>query len=449
MTSDRDLPTPLIWLYALPVVPMGFMFILIGFYLLKYTTDVLLIDPAVMGTLFGLSRIWDAAADPLIGYLSDRTRTRLGRRRPWMLAGALPLCGAFWMLWSAPSGLGGIALTAWMGVALVLFYTAMAVVDVPHAAFGAELSDRYHERTRIFGIKRLLFGFGTLGAVAGVAAFDAAADKRWVAGALALAGAAIGLACVVWPATRLRERPEHQGRGADRPFVAIGDVLRNPHARLLLVVFLIQQLGIVALTGAMPFLTEYVLRTPQHTSLYLAAFFVASLVGIPIWMRIARGRDKKHVLMASMLLAALAIGMLVFAGEGDVTFVLVVAALGGLAAAGGDVIGPSLQADVIDWDELETRQRKEGTYFATWAFAAKSAGGLASMAIGWSLAGMGFVPNAPQSEGAQLGLRVVAALFPAVLYAIGVVLFSRFGLTAAEHARIREQLALRRDGATP
>ena len=104
-SNPERLPLSVILTYCLPTVGCGFMFLLVGLYLMKFATDVLLIAPAAMGTIFGLSRIWDAISDPIAGYLSDRTSHRSGRRRPWIFVSMLPIGLAYWMLWSPPEAL--------------------------------------------------------------------------------------------------------------------------------------------------------------------------------------------------------------------------------------------------------------------------------------------------------------------------------------------------------
>lgn len=445
-TRSTHYPTGRLVSYCLPASGLGFMQILMSVYLLKFSTDVLLIAPVTMGLWLGVSRIWDAVSDPLIGYLTDRTRSRWGRRRPWMLAGALPMAAGFLMLWAPPESLAGPALGAWMGAALLLFYTALTMVDVPHSALGAELSTDYHDRTRIFGARRILFGLGTLGAVASIGAFDALPDARLTGRVVAGVAGAFAVATVVYMALRVPERAEYQGRGATHPVSAVQDILRNPHARLLIAVFLIQQLGLVSLTASLPFFSEYVLKTPEYTFVYIGLLFVASILGVPIWLRLAPRYEKRSLLMLSMGGVASVIGLLALAGEGDVAFVCSIAVIGGLFAGGADVMSPSIKADIIDYDELQTGQRKEGAYFAAWSFAAKTAAGLSTIAIGFALAWLDFVPNAEQTATVQNGLRVISALVPAVLYSAGALLFMRFRLTQNEHARVRAELDARAHG---
>jgi GPH family glycoside/pentoside/hexuronide:cation symporter len=241
----------------------------------------------------------------------------------------------------------------------------------------------------------------------------------------------------------VRERPDYQGRGGAGTTRVFRDVLRNPHARVLLIVFTVQQVGVTSISVSLPYLSEYVLGTPERTSLYIFALFFTSLLGIPLWVRASGRLDKRRALGASMGGVLLAIGALFFAGPGDAGLVVVLAALGGLASAGMDVLGPSLQADVVDWDELHTGERKEGAYFAVWSFAQKSAAALASLVTAVGLAWIGFVPNAVQSDTAVLGIRVLSALLPASFFGAGLLLFGSFGLSAAEHARIRRAIQAR------
>jgi Na+/melibiose symporter-like transporter len=441
--SAPPLSTRAIVDYSLPSFGSGFLFILVNIYLLKYATDVLLIAPATMGLLFGLSRLWDAVADPAVGYLTDRTRSRLGRRRPWILASALPLGITFAMLFAPPAALAGRALLVWMAGSLFVFYTAVAMLETAHVALGAELTDAYHERTRVFGVRRIVFGLGSLLAVAAIGAFDRAEDPRRTAILVGLAGGAIASASALWMVAHVRERAEFVGRGAKNPFAAFSDVWRNPHARLLLLVFLIQQLGVVALTTIMPFVSEYVLETPEWTSVYIGALFLSAVLGVPVWVRFRPRGGKKGGLIGAMAVIGLAIGSLWFAHAGDVALTIAICLLGGFASAGTDVLFPSIQADVIDWDELQTGERKEGAYFAAWAFASKGAGALASTLVGFALTGIGFVPNEPQAADVRGDLLRLAALGPALLYAIGILLFLRFGLGEAEHAAIQEKLRSR------
>ncbi|MFT6644502.1 MAG: Na+/melibiose symporter-like transporter, partial [Patiriisocius sp.] len=139
--------------YSAPGVGAGYMYLLLSLYIMKFSTDVLLIAPAVMGTIFGVSRVWDAVSDPLVGYLSDRTKHPLGRRRLWLLLSILPVSAGFIMVFSPPDSLTGMSLIAWMAVGVIGFYSAMTIFIVPHMSLGPELTSNYHERSRLYGLR--------------------------------------------------------------------------------------------------------------------------------------------------------------------------------------------------------------------------------------------------------------------------------------------------------
>ena len=131
-------------------------------------------------------------------------------------------------------------------------------------------------------------------------------------------------------------------------------------------------------------------------------------------------------------------------GAGDFVPLIIISVFFGVMNGCGAVVGPSLKADVVDWDEAETGERKEGSYFAAWNFVQKSAGGIAVWAIGVTLAMTGFTPNVAQSEEAIFGMRVLASAAPCFLHILALILMARFALTESEHRAARERAEQRR-----
>ena len=442
--SATQLPFATILLYSSPVAGVGFMEFLFATYLMKFATDVLAVSPAAIGGILVAARVCGALSDPLAGFLSDRTHTGLGRRRPWLLATALPFSMVFALMWSPPHALSPAALTLWMGAMVILFQVGINVYMMPHDALGAELSDDYHDRNRVFGTRRVVFGVGALLVFAAVTRLASSPDPRADASRIAFTAAVLTTALMVYMGLAIRERAEFQGRGGARPFQALADVWRNEHARLLLLVFFAQQLGVGAITIAAAYHAQYVLGSPEALPLVLGSFVVASILSVPIWVRLGRGFEKKPLLVASMVLVTLAIGGMFLVGRGDLAPMMLLAAVGGFAGGGQDVVFPSLQADVIDYDEYLTAERKEGVYFAAWNFVAKSALGLTGGVIGLALAAVGFQPNQEQTETVKLAIRSLMSGYPLLCYGVGALLFLRFGLTRRAHAEIRSALDARR-----
>lgn len=438
--EEPGLPLSTILNYNLPTVGVGFMFFMVALYLMKFSTDVLLISPAAMGIIFGISRIWDAVTDPFAGYLSDRTTLKSGRRRPWMLFSIPFICGFFYMMWNPPEDLTETALVVWMAVAVVGFYTSMTAFTVPHASLGAELSTSYHERTRVFGYRHMIWNSGSLLALVAMHQLITGTDVRLIAFVISLLAMAVVACLIIWMFLKVKERPEFQGRGESNAFIAFGDVIRNKYALLLLIVFFIENLGGAAIGILTPYVAEYVVGRPEKTVIYILLYLIPSVASVPLWLPLSRRIGKKSMWIFSMLLTGFGFGGMFFLQEGSDVLISVLAIICGLGAGSGAVVAPSIQADIIDYDEYLTGKRKEGTYFAAWNFVYKSAAGITLMLTGIVLSMSGFVPNEAQNEDTKLALLILYAIFPLVCYLLGALIFTRFRLNEAEYQKVRDAL---------
>ena len=202
---------------------------------------------------------------------------------------------------------------------------------------------------------------------------------------------------------RLREPAEHQGRGGRNPWRAFADVWRNPHARLLFLVFGIENFGTAILSVMIAYVMKYVFDLEQYTTAFMLLYFIPAILFVPVWIRLSRRFGKRNLWIFSMSMLTIAFGGLAFVRAGDVWLVCALGVIAGVGGGCGAVVGPSIQADVIDFDERATGERKEGTYFAVWAFVRKSAFGVATMLTGLLLGLIGYEPNVEQSEATKLG----------------------------------------------
>lgn len=454
--NEDRVPWSTITAYGAPGVAAGYMYLVVGLYVMKFSTDVLLIAPAVMGLIFSVSRIWDAVSDPLVGYLSDRTRHPMGRRRTWMLASTLPIGIAFVMLFGPPAALDDAALVAWMAVAIIGFYSAMTLFMVPHMSLGAELTTSYHERSRLFGLRHAAFTGGSILALASMQLFINAEQKgaevaRSTASSVAWLAGGVALVLILYAVTKLRERAEFQGRFHSNPLKAYADVWKNHHARLLIIVTFIENVGSAAIGVLTLYVAEYVIGRPTLAPLMILTYMIPSTFSVPMWIPLSRRFGKIRLWIFSMLLTGLSFGGMFVLPFLDPTArvwtIFVLAFFAGLAAGCGGTIGPSVQSDVIDYDEYLTGERKEGSYFAAWNFVFKSAAGVMLLLTGFVLQLSGFVPRAEQTMTTQVAIVALYGLFPLVCYLVGAFLFSRFRLDEQAHSEIREKLELRRSTA--
>lgn len=440
--SDQDEPLTLgvVVSYALPSVGFGSTGLLFIIFLMKFSTDVLLIAPVVMGGLIAASRLWDAVSDPLAGYLSDRTRARAGRRRSWMMGASLPVGVGIWMLWSPPTDLSGFGVIVWMAAALFIYETASTAFFIPYGALGVELSRRYHERTRIFGYRHAISAVGlVLGALA-YRYITEAEDIRAAAASMALVGAPLVAFLCLFSGWRLPERREYQGRGSQVMLRSFADVFRNRHARRLLAVYFIDSFGVASIGMLIPYVSEYVFQRPEIAIYVVLLYFIPQFLLTPLWLFLSRRVGKKRLWMFSMWGTALGFFALFFIEGGDDILIWIVPPLLGMAGGCAPIVAPSIKADIIDYDEYHTGERKEGAYLAVWNFVRKSAGAATALITGIVLQQLDFKPNQEQTEATQFALRALFSLTPAICYAIGALIFAGFDFNEAEHGEVRRAL---------
>jgi GPH family glycoside/pentoside/hexuronide:cation symporter len=439
--------------YSAPTVGVGYMYLLIGLYIMKFSTDVLLISPAVMGTIFGVSRVWDAISDPLVGYFSDKTQSSMGRRRSWLLWSTLPIAGMFIMVFSPPASLSGIGLIVWMAVSVIGFYSAMTLFMVPHLSMGPELSSDYHERSKLYGYRHAAYTVGSIIALISMQLLidaEQVSETRVRATAFelsALAGLMTALLIIV-AVIKLKERPDYQGRVGQTPFGAFKDVWANPHARLVIVVTFIENIGSAVIALLTLYVCQYVVGTPSLAPLIILSYMIPSSLSVPLWIPLSKRIGKIRLWMCSMMLTGLSFGgmfVLPFLNDiGDRTLVIfVLAFFAGLSAGCGGTIAPSVQSDIIDFDEFKTGERKEGSYFAAFNFVQKSATGVMILITGWVLELSGFLPNVEQTFTVQIAIVTLYGLSPLICYTLGTLLFSKFTLDALEHRRIKAAIDAR------
>jgi GPH family glycoside/pentoside/hexuronide:cation symporter len=429
--STPSVPIRTLLAYALPTFAVAYLLFFVQFYFLKFSTDVLLLPPAAIGLVFALAKVWDAVSNPLVGSASDRSRSRFGRRRPYLFASLPLLVAGFVMLWSPPSALEGVPLVVFCAFALFVFHGAFALYTIPHFALGAELASDPHERTRIFGVRHGSFIVGMLLAFAGIQVAMNATDTRAVTAEIAIPTSLLAALVLAVTPLFVREPARGEVSGGKGLIASFRDVWANTPARILLIVWFIENAGVGAVGTMAPFISEYLLQRTDVVGTLPAAYVIAGVASIPVWVRLSRRFGKRQTWLAAMVLAAGAFGGIWFIGSGDVQPMFALLLLAGAAMGCGSVIAPSLTADLIDLDEQRTGERKEGVYSAALAFALRIGIASAAAVSGFVLQAVGFVPNAAQSPESLLGLRVLFAGLPCAGFLIGAALFWRANFAGA------------------
>ena len=266
--KDPPLPLSIRLSYGAPSFAGAAMAIPIGIHLTIFYSDTILVPLGFIALVKAMARALDAVTDPMMGWISDRTNTRWGRRRPWMAIGA-PLCAmAFYLMFTPPAELSGVDAATWFAVTYVMYYLFHTVYVIPHYALGPELTLDYNERSVLFGIREGFVVAGTLVAAVlpPVLISNMGGEREGYTGFAIIFGALL-IILYLNLVVRVKERPSFMKRESNPLIPGIRRVMRNKVFRLLLVVYLIG-----SITGAipglmMPYFTKYVLQ-PEDPELH-------------------------------------------------------------------------------------------------------------------------------------------------------------------------------------
>jgi len=439
--------------YSLPAAALAVIGIPIYVYIPKFYTDVVGVEVAVLGYLLFSVRIFDAVTDPLLGYLSDKTSSRFGRRRPYIALGAVAVALFMVLLFNPPAGTPGFE-TLWFGVCLYALFLSWTIVTVPYEALGPEITFDYHERTALFGMRDGFLIGGTLIAASAPAlvqyAFGLAetgAGERAKFFWISVLYTPLLIGSCWWCVYRLRESAFSSSTEAFKLFTGLRRILRNRPFMILLAAYTISAIGNNLPATLILYYVEYVLQS-DLADFFLLLYFVTGISFLPVWISLAARIGKKWAWIASMALNTGAFVGVFFLGAGDIMLYGILVFLSGIGFGATLALPSAIQADVIDYDELLTGRRREGNYIGLWSVAKKLAAAV-GIGVGLTLLGQaGYAANTPQTEEVQLVLRSLYALVPSMCNLVALLIALAYPISESIHKEIRVAIALRRKGGT-
>jgi GPH family glycoside/pentoside/hexuronide:cation symporter len=444
MTQRDSIRRPTLLLYALPAFALAMPTIPAYVYLPTFYAETLGLGLAAVGAVLLIARVLDVVTDPLIGIASDRLPTRWGRRKPWIIAGALIAAVALVQLFQPPADVGPTHLLVW-SIALYLGWTLVAV---PYTAWGAELSPDYHERARITGAREaaMVLGVVAAGGLPSLIAYLGYEQTTGLAAVawLAIAAGAPAILLLVW---RVKDGAGsgETARSAQPPPRLIRQSLsallaNRPFVRLLAGWF-VNGLANGLPAVLFPLYLQHALGAGTAASgVLIMAYFVAGVVAIPAWLALSRRFGKHRVWCWAMIMACLAFVWVPFLEPGQIAAFFAICIVTGMALGADLALPPAMQADVIDLDTLRTGQQRAGLFFALWSMSTKLALALAVGLAFPALDALGFAAGGENDRETILWLAVIYAWVPTVLKLCAIAMIWSHPMSAKRHDIVRRRL---------
>jgi len=421
---------------------------ILGAFFAIFLTDVVGVSPGVAAVAVLVGRTWDYVNDPLIGHLSDRTRTRWGRRRPFLLFGPLPYALAFAMLWWRPPLESDVALGIYYAVAYVAYDAAATFVYMPYFALTPELTSDYDERTSLTSYRMFFSILGSLIAFT-VPLFIVGTFTPANAPRVLMMGLSFGLisALPLWLVFfGTRERPEYMRHAQPGLRESLRAAAKNRPFVFSMFILLFTWVSVEVVQATLLYFIKYWMHREAESDLVMATIFVTGIVALPVWEWASRRWNKRWAYVAGIgFWAAVQIVLVTLNAATPLPVILFLCVLAGIGVAAAHVLPWSIIPDAIEWDEWQTGQRHEGLFYSLTTLALKVATSIALPLVLLALQVTGYEPNAArQPASALLGMRIVMGPIPAFLLCAGILFAMLYPLSREQHAQVVQALERRR-----
>lgn len=435
-STIRAEATRSIWIYGSLGFPLAMLGYPLGIWLPRaYATDVG-IPLAAIGGVITAAAVFDAITDPVVGFASDRFRTRWGRRKSWVLGGVPLLTAAVWMLLTPRPDSTILYLTCWY----LFLRVGSTLVGVPYGAWGAELSNDYHVRTQIQSAREKFVLLGLIGAALVPAAIEALTGHSKATTVLAAYGWLVlfllpSIALLVL--MRVPEPPARSGEGRTAFRRGLALIWRNKLFRIVVLIELLIAGGEAFRNTLSLFFMQDAIGVEKVGSLYLL-YFVFGLGAIPFWDRLATRFGKHRSLSGAMVLVSIVSVAIFFLEHGQIEIFYALFAMKGFCFGAFAYLPRAMVADVVDLDTARSGDARTGSYFAALGFVTKCAASFGGLSLPL-LAIVGFDASAGATNGPDelLWLAVLYALVPTSVFGLAFYLSWTWPLTSERHARLR------------
>lgn len=414
-----------------------------GLFLLFFLINILGVKPALAGLVLLFPKLWDVISDPIMGGISDITRSRMGRRRPYLLAASIPFGIIFFLMFLTPHYNSELAKALYVGLMFAIGCTVFTVFNVPYSSMVAEMSDDYNERMSITSFRMIGSSIGVL--LAGGLAMPLVeiggggeAGFRFMGIVL---GSMITVFCLIsfFGTRKAKTLPVIDERPPFSEQVKIA--FRNTPFKMLMMMYTFQSLGIGVLMAGLIYYVKYVMDLPEIAmGIVFPILIVTAIIFIPVWLKIGVkiGKIKAYTIGLSIL--SVMLFSLFFTKSSQLNLFYVQIFLLGIGFSSFQLFPFSMLPDTIEFDELQSGMRREGIFSGIWSSAQKTAYSVGPSIVGFTLSISGFVNASVQPESVELGIRIIFCLFTALMILISLLPFYKYDLTEERFEEIKRMI---------
>jgi GPH family glycoside/pentoside/hexuronide:cation symporter len=438
--------------YGLGDTASHFVWDMVGFWLLFFYTDVYKIPAAAAGTIMLIARFWDMGIDPVIGIISDRTRTRWGKFRPYILFGALPYAVLAILTFTTPD-LGVTGKIIYAGATYVLLMTAYAAVNLPYSSLAAVMTADTYERDHLNTYRFICAFSGQLvvtGLALWLAKFFGGGDKaQGFQYTLVLFGfLSLVFFFITFKTSKERVQPLKSLEGSIKE--DIKGLFKNRPWIILAIVGIVSFVMFAMQNAAIVYYFKYYVGNEDSVQSFnvigtIALIVALSIVALPFSKPLLRRFGNKNVFIASSLISGVFFILLYLPGEKNVVTIYVLNILAKVAYAPAVPLLWTMIADSADYSEWKSGRRATGLYFSAATFAQKAGWGIGAAITAWLLSAFNYVPNAIQTQTALTGIKLLVSVIPGVLYMSCALFMIFYNIDSQTTDQMKRDLETRRE----
>jgi len=440
----KGLPFGIKFSYGIGDIANNIFIVGTGMYLLFFMTNVLGINPALAGTMLLWPKLWDVISDPMMGAISDVTRSRFGRRRVYLLYGAIPFGITFFLIFIAPSYATEFAKALQVSLLYVLGCTAFTVINVPYASMVPEMSDDYNERMSITSFRMIFASIGAL--LAGALAMPLVKAGGDGAAGFQLMGIVFGIVMVIsclicfFGTKNAPGLPPQEQMPPIKRQITIA--AKNYPFVMLMTSYFLQALAVGVMMAGFIYYVKYAMELPE-TAMNTAfpIFLVTCILFIPVWLQVGKKLGKIKSYFIGLAIFTVFMASLFFTSPALLWLFYVQVFLAGIGFSSFQLFPFSMLPDTIEYDQMQSGLRREGVFSGMWSAGQKIAYAMSPAIVGFALSLSGFVKEGVQPESLNVGVRAVFCLFPAAMILLSFLPFRKYNLTEAEFEKVKVQIA--------